>query len=998
MYFLAVEIAAAKQLRKVNPELLDRLQRDTESRVLSANGEPLSARDGIALYRFPYAGAHELGPMMEAVWQLNEIYAAHEQELFGYALCIEHIVRPDEVSVTDELELFLRRLPPEGGLWVGRNASTTLMPFLQLERRLDLWKAVGKVSDSRVLPSIEGFIDNTSVLESVVAEISENCSPLRADSDHGGNSERISVALVYGAEGSGVGFIARRAAASISGLPDVPTVFPPPDTVEPETVFTALAEHEHRYHVNHYLEEDEVWTWERVQYALSGAWSGRPGQLQPDSYTGDLAKALRIFIRSYARRMSERSLPALIVIEQIDELPEAIAELIVAACNGSESDTPVVLVATSTRPFVPSAFRELPYVKIGVRSLGVRAVSEVLGALPPRIHQDAVTRVHSLSRGRLMHLYHYMWLVERTERAPAIHEDDIPEKLVALLVDSLHESERDALYIGGVAGGRLGVSELTDILVAVGHSRTAVDELWRSLSGSGLIRDSHFVYPSYSAMVSELKQRLGTRADELNSRATEAVYRRFRLGTLELSPDRYLLVAGDRDPDVSLEAFIHFSEQLVRRGESDLLEKLLNGTFSVGSAAADERTRRDLQVHTKVVGLAEALRRNNAKEADRYYEALDRQTVERCSAAVRARVNLEQARYHLARNKGDDAERLIRQCVLQYQELAGVSAAGEAHIEFGLSQLSAGRVVEAREYFHMARSDPEYDFDGLNRIRSRMLEGVAAFLYGNYSLAFEMAEAAGNDAERAAVRDWELFARFVQGRVHHELGRYESAVTIFDNARKIARDAEHLEAGAVITKWLARAKAGCGDVDTAVLLLENYGSDPETALFRAEAHELSGSLDEAISVLEHREQEDQPEMRPILAARWLNGFDGIEALISGTQPQETVDRLCRAFHGYLLAKQGDTDTAVRELRKCSREQRKVSLDPNAPLVLYWYAMSLPEERDSRYDDPATELGKSVKLIQQRVARTEDAHEKNDYRNRNRWYRRLFESARQYNLA
>ena len=998
MYFLAVEIAASKQLRKVNPELLDRLERDTQSRVLATNGELLSRRGGVALYRFPYAGAHDLGGIVEAVWHLNETYAAHEQELFGYALCLEHIVRPDDASVTDELEVYLRRLPPEGGLWVGGNASTALMPFLQLERRLDLWKAVGKVASSQILPSIDGFIDKTSILESVVSEITEGIRALEGEAERGGSSETPAVALVYGAEGSGVGFVARRAAAKLSGLAEVPTVFPPPASVEPESVFAALAEHEHRYHVEHYLTDDEAGTWERVQYALSGAWSGRPGQLQPDSYTCDLTAALRMFVSTYAIRMGERSLPALIVIEQIDELPESIARLIVDACNTSGDRNRIVLVATSTRPFVPSSFREMPYSKVGVRSLGPGAVSRVLGALPPRVHQDAVGKVYSLSRGRLLHLYHYLWMVERTERAPSIDEDDIPQRLVQLIVDSLYESECDALYLGGLAGGRLAVDELNDILVAVGHALATVGELWRSLSSSGLIRDSHFVYPGYSDMMPELSRRLGSRAEALNNRVADAVYRRFRLGDLELSPDRYLLVARERDPAVSLEAFIHFSEQLVRRGEFRLLERLVDGTLSTGSAAGDERTSADMKVHTNVVQLAKALRTNNANDADRYYEALNRGRANLCSATVQARVNLEQARYHLARGRSDEADTLIRQCVVQYQELAGAASAGEAHIEFGLSQLAAGRVVEAREYFHMARSDPEYDFDALNRIRSRALEGVAAFLYGNYSLAYEMAEAAGNDARNAAVRDWELFARFVQARVHHELGRYESAGSILETGRKIACDSRHLEAEAVITKWLARAKIGAGDMNSALSLLEGFASDPEAVLFRAEAYELSGAVNEALAALEQREQRSPPNMRPILSVRWLDGFDGIEALIGGTQAYETVERLCRAFHGYLVAKQGDTDAAARELRECSREQREVSLDPNAPLVLYWYAMSLPKSREAGYDDPATELGKSVKLIQQRVARTDDAHEKNDYRSRNRWCRRLFESARQYNLA
>ncbi|MFP4643891.1 MAG: tetratricopeptide repeat protein [Spirochaetales bacterium] len=994
MYFLAVEIAASKQLSKVNPDLLDRLERDTESRVLTAGGEPMSRRGGIAVYRFPYAGSHELGALVETVWQLTEIYAAQEQELFGYALCMEHIVRSDEISARDQLELFLRRIPPEGGLWIGRNASSMLMPFLKLERRLDLWKAIGKVTDSRVLPSIDEFIDRTTVLDSVVSEIQRGCAVLGSQSDE----DTLSVALIYGAEGSGVGFVARRAAAAISGLPDVPTVFPPPDSVEPETVFAALAEHEHRYSVEHYLDEDEAWLWKRVQYALSGAWSGSPGQLQPDSYTGELAKALRLFLDSYVRRMRERSFPALIVIEQIDELPETVAELIVEACSGFRSGGPVVLVATSTRPYVPFSFRDLPYAKVGVRSLSIPAVSEVLGSLPPQIHQDAVERVHSLSRGRLMHLYHYMWLVERTERVPAINEDDAPDQLVELLVESLSEPERDALYIGGLAGGRLGVGELTDILVAVGHSHTAVGELWRSLSSSGLIRDSHFVYPSYTSMMSRLSQRLGSRADELKDRAANAVYRRFRLGNLELSPDRYILVSGSRDPEVSLEALIHFSEQLVRRGESKLLEKLLDGTLTTGSASDREDTRTDMQVHMSVIRLAQALRSNDASNAARYYESLDQQSVERASAAVRARVTLEQARFHLAVNNREETERRIRRCVLQYQDLTGVSTVGESHIEFGLAQLAAGRVVEAREYFHMVRSEPGYDFDALNRIRSRALEGVSAFLYGNYTLAFEMADSAANDARTAAVRDWELFARFLQGRVYHELGRYESATMIFETGRRVAREAAHDEAEAVMTKWLARAISGRGDTSGAISVLEPYQPDAEAALFAAEAYELSGLLDKAVAVLEQREQRSPHRIRPILSVRWLNGFDGVEALSGIVDSRDIVDRLCRAFHGYLTARQGNIDTAVSELRACSREQRHVSLDPNAPLVLYWYAMSLPKERDSRYDDPATELGKSVNLIQQRVARTDDAHEKNDYRTRNRWYRRLFESARQYNLA
>ncbi|MFW5995268.1 MAG: tetratricopeptide repeat protein, partial [Spirochaetia bacterium] len=1011
MYVLAVEIAAYRQLNRVHRELLDRIENETRAIVETNGGDTLEQKSGTTLYRFRYAGAHELRSIVDAAWAVRGVFEKSEAELFGYTICLDQVMVRDVGAIVETLERLLHRTPQEGGLWLGPSAVTTLAPFFTLERRLDLWKAVECVENAAVLPSIDEFLEDTPVLQSVLEEL----DPLVNGEDTAG------VLLLYGADGSGVQYLARSATRKVNGCVSAPTIVSPPSRFDPATAFASLVCHEHYSRVPEFLNGEDGAAWDRVGYSLAGAWAMKPGVAQPDHHVEDLRVALRLFVESYAMRMQETAGKAILVVEQLETLPDSFCTVIVDACRRPVESGRLLLLATSVRPFVPSPLREIDYRKSGVRNLNLEAVSRILGGMPPFIHLDTATQVRAFSRGRLLHLYHYLWLVERTGRSPALGEDVDAKRFRRLLCDAMDPAEVEALFVTGLAAGRLGPEQLTEVLVSAGHAQPAASELWSSLASFGFVRDTKLPFPSYEALFPFLEQRLGARAEELRSGIQNAVYRSFRLGSLELSPDRYVLLSEHPDPKISFEAFVHFSEQLLYRNERGLLESLLSGAIAPGTAGDSSATRGDVEALMQVLRLADICRKGSVDDAERAYQAWSTIPEHNLGQATRAKLALERARFQLSVDRVRDADGLARRSALLYQEIGEQEAAGEAQIEFGRVQLAMGRASEAREYFAIARSESDNRLPAFHVVRSRNLEAVAAFAYGNYTLAIERAEQAEHDAAAARNRDWELFAGFVRGRIDMELGRYDEAIDRFGVSRARAHANGHTKALRVLTAWHGRALAFAGDPDAAVGMLTSPDSgvsgvqsnssvsdeqehgdgnaaalfsglgkwsaeltrslslNAEHVLFLAEALSMKGELEAAVDILGARPHGGRRALRPTLYARWQNGFDGVEATTSRETPSDIVERLCRGFHGYLLGRMGRVEEAVSELRYCTREAKPSELDPNAPLLYYWYATTLPNNRDSTYDDPATELGRSVNLVQSRAGRTDDHREKSDYR-------------------
>lgn len=989
MYVLAIETAGYRQLRKLQAGLLDGLERDCRAIVESNGGELLTRSSGVSIYRFRFAGSHDLSRIVSAAWSVERRYHTAERDLFGYTICLEQIVANDEVAMVEAIDLLLKRVPQENGLWIGRNAVTTITPFLQMERRLDLWKATAPVEDAAVLPAVADYIDGTKALTSVLDEL----EPLI-------NTEGSSgVVLLYGAEGSGAGLLARRAAAAITGAQSVPALTPVPGSAEPLSIGGSLAAHEHCARVEEYLSEAERDLWRRVSYALHGAWFGRPGEHQPDHQLEELMPAVQLFMSSYVRRMRDSSNIAVLIIDRIDSLDDRVARMVVDACSEDIHSGALVLIATSGRPFLPAPFRTIAYRKHAVHTMTTESISSLLGDLPPGLHVDGTARVRSLTRGRLLHLYHYLWLVERRgDTVPVSDDEDGVDRLVKMLVDSMNSVELEALWLASFCAGCFTQQTLTEMLVAAGHPADSASEVWAALKASGFVYEEGPLIPIYESIVPTLSDRLARRAHTLGMIARDGLYRWFRCGELELSPDRYRMLAEHRDTLVALEAFSHFSNSTLLRGDGELLQALLDGALGANRAADDPPGRHEIEVLSYALRLAQASRGGEYDSAASVYSSWQNRVSDKTGKESVARLTLERTRYQYTIGNFAEADQLARHTVLLYQELGSSEGGAEAHIEFGRIKLAEGHAADAREYLALGRAERDSGLPAIHYARSEVLEGVTSYLYGNYSRALELCEQSAAMSREAFARDWELFAGFVVARVAIELGRYEEAEERLFALCTQARRIGHEKAHTVLEAWHGRALSLGGSIRRACELLRKQERRPEAAYFLAEALDQNGDTAGAIEVLERRQPARNPRLRPTLTARWCNGFDGIEASVGSEGPESIAERLCAAFHGYLLGKSGHTDEAVDRLRQCSREVGGSGLDPNLSLLLFWYSSVLPETGDELYDDPATELGRSVKLAQERVSRIDSPQDKNDYRFRNSWNRSLFELARRHNLA
>ncbi|MFW6234558.1 MAG: hypothetical protein ACOC4I_04190, partial [Spirochaetota bacterium] len=766
--------------------------------------------------------------------------------------------------------------------------------------------------------------------------------------------------------------------------------------------FQSFGRHSFYGEVGEHLSTYEAEIWDRVRWALSFPYDHNPYAVHADCLIEETEHALSLFLKAFVSARTKESAIAVVVLQRVEHFSAEHLSLIRRALHATAGSGKLLVIASSRTPHIPAPLRQFRTVKVATRALDPAAISEFLGNLPPHLHRDASSRVRILTRGRALHLFQYLWMIERLGE-DIEHLEQREKEMDDLVLSVLSDHEKTALYLSSIAVHYFSAKALSDVLADLNVPATLRNEIWKSLAAAGLVYSADTPCPTSEGLIARIKDALGDEVSAIRLHLQNELYRLFSCGRISLTKSRYQLLLDHPEVDVRLHVFEAYLTHEFYSGRTDTLDAVFAGDVELPVMNDKDGSRRRIEQLLYLLRLAryrdfprkpEGGSRTDPGQREfsawsHYFNAsmTDRE----------GKLLLERSRWYAAHGAVRDSSRFARRAAVRFQEQGDESGASEAQVEIGAAQLAAGNVTEAREYFAMARNTAGETFDIIHTVRALSLEAVATFLYGNYSYCLELCEKAAEVAAHAGSRNWELFAEFIRGRAFMELGRYEQATRLFDAGIRRASVYGMHSPQTEFLLWYARAAAYNGSPQQCLQTLESVADSAEAQLFAAEALDMLDRADEALALLERVQNLPEPERVPVTRPYWASGFSGMEDRVYGNR-SVVLGQLLRSYTGFLLGRVGETEKAIQMLRESTRAIRPADADPYLPLYYYWYSTVLPRSKVSRHDDPATEIGRSVKIVQQRLSRIEQHADKVDYKSRNMWFGRLFDEARKHNLV
>lgn len=368
------------------------------------------------------------------------------------------------------------------------------------------------------------------------------------------------------------------------------------------------------------------------------------------------------------------------------------------------------------------------------------------------------------------------------------------------------------------------------------------------------------------------------------------------------------------------------------------------------------------------------------------------------SPEQRADYLLSLGEFYLAQRNYAQALAVAKDATVLLQNVRAPGS-GASHLLMARVLLVQRRLGDAGRYLTFARE--EADDDLATELIARSLEAIRLFLSGNLSRsATQFSELTGRLLE-SGFSEWLLLAWFALGRIDFELGAYHRAAAQFAMSQEWARSCGMGTPARTIKAWMLRARYLADEQVPA----DYFSRDPaqmraEEKLFVAEALITRNEYHLALDLLNAAEEQERDEARwPRLGVCWDNGYAPMEdLLIADQEGRSELLRMIQAFRAWMLSLTDRQDEAVAILYRLTRGHDGLSVDPYAGLFNYLYACILPAERSADRDDRTTVLGKSVKLVQERMSRIDDYRDKMRYLRSNTWNRRLMEAARRHNLV
>lgn len=339
-----------------------------------------------------------------------------------------------------------------------------------------------------------------------------------------------------------------------------------------------------------------------------------------------------------------------------------------------------------------------------------------------------------------------------------------------------------------------------------------------------------------------------------------------------------------------------------------------------------------------------------------------------------------------------------KDALMRAQELGDRNSAGKAQLHLADSLLMLGRVSEAREYASRVRSEAKntsfgthehglllegcaYFIDGnLTRVgdvlealreRERLLAIPTAFRVLRCVLGYRHALELGRfDSARAELGELRQFLELI-GRPDWALSmRYWDALCVLGGGGEVSDSVFEAE-GSELSGEMLR----------------------EHRLFGAAALVWQGRASESLELLN-----SVPSANGTRGTIFLLRSPRVFSIEEQALGPETVfERMLTTCKALALLQQGRSAVAGELMGGVCKNAARTGVDPYRSLYLFVYSIALSRSKNPDDPDPGAVLGQAVRLLRERTARIENPQEKLEFQRANPINRRLISVARENNL-
>jgi len=551
----------------------------------------------------------------------------------------------------------------------------------------------------------------------------------------------------------------------------------------------------------------------------------------------------------------------------------------------------------------------------------------------------------------------------------------------------------EVLYVCTLCYGFLGVRQITDFLELISIDRIRVPGILKQLRILGFLKHEEILIPVFSDTEELLEANLVDRWQDIRVSLGEFLVEQVRQETLIRSLDTLILLRElSSVQDFFYEYFVYVRD-CISVGDIKAADFALEYGSQYVQSLSDEGLRNPFELVMHGLDAACGL---ILEDTERIYKAvnfLDSKD-SNLNPAYLCYNSLVKAKYVFLREGSESAQALVKNSIMLCQEKADLQGLAEAQLLFAYTLLGKERLLDAREYFVLAKNN------GLaGAFTNEELWAECAEMQCNFILGFHSRVIAACDTSKSLLLralqfglfSMANFVRFTLGRSYFELGMYGQAIDVFQGG--INKTLEDPAFNKLCLRWIQRAQFYG---NKAFVQLDEDDS-LEARLFEAERYVFQASWEKAAAVLQKQEAQITANLIPGILS-WENGFAVLEDLLFPQSNDNSLSRLLFMLREYVRAQEGDPGVAANTVAVFNRNLKKNSADPQAYWYLYIQALCLEAENSGKNTDCATILGKAVKYLQERASRLENPAHKISFLHNNRRNAELLAEAKKFNLV
>jgi tetratricopeptide (TPR) repeat protein len=561
------------------------------------------------------------------------------------------------------------------------------------------------------------------------------------------------------------------------------------------------------------------------------------------------------------------------------------------------------------------------------------------------------------------------------------------------LIRSLHDDAFLMLYAIHLAGGLLDRDGLLGFLQAEGFEGPAIDRSLEGLLASGLMVEGEQLIPRFPGLRRKLEELLGEQGARLRDAFVAYLVTLWEKGSYPHQVLLFTFLARNGRTGLALRVLPAVIRRRIDEGDAAGARAFCDPSRLDFSAAPSPAEKKSLGLITTLGTLQAALLEGKLDECARAVAALGRE-------AGRGEALVACATVDLAAGDAASALDRLKKALLGFQEAGDQAGERSAYLVLGITMMGDGRTGEAVEYLGLSERLSLEASDQLAALRAGVALAGCLFIEGRYSRCLAQIEAALARARVTFQRDAELFLRFLEARVHFQLGSYEHTGNLLQACLAHAELYSIDPAMPVLASWLGRAVLYLGDLPRGIACLERLEPCREVLLFLAEGLLLSREPERALQRAQQAlSLPDDGRFPPPLGPGWKDGFWCVEGrCFRLSRSDALLRRSLSGFRAYLLGLTGSPAEAARELHGLTRGGKQVEEDPSAFMAHYLYSLVLLDSAPDQLDDKATVLGKALKGLQERASRIDTPVQRSAFLTLNLWNRRIMEDARARKLV